>query len=456
MMSEQKFIFTKNKRGKDTLIYKDHRYNLSSKNKTGSSRWRCVMRSDCSSTITLNKQKTSYIRKSKHTCSPCGIKNKMLMALNECKVEVCETSEPVQKIFEKKFETLKQQCSSDDVEDIPNFSSVKSGLYDCRRKFLNSKKLDFKKIQDVHVPPAYGKDFLICEDGDDEKIIIFCSKQSKLLIKDSSKGFFFGDGTFACVPRVFYQLYTIHIDLYSDINTTNVIPIIYGLLPNKSQDTYTRFFKLIKENLGVVIENYKCDYEIAAMNAIQSVFPNCQLSTCYYHYNKNIWKKAKSVNLTYSADGRNLTRMASLLPLLPYNHIVNTWYDIINLTPRSDVTLAFKKYYEEQWLKLDPNILSCAYLRHRTTNSLEGWHRRVNARISKRPTFFAFVHGIKKEATHYDYIIKKSLFLPLKKNRRLRDIKFDKELNNLLQQLEEKEISCIDYLKKIIYKKLKY
>jgi hypothetical protein len=452
-MDSLQFHFTKNKRGKETLLQDEYRYNLSACNKNGTSRWRCVRRDVCSSTITLNKEKTAIMKMPTHTCSPRKIDNEVLLTLNACKEEVCNNFEPVQKIYEKHFERLKNNCTSDDVEDIPHFSSIKDSLFAARKTYLQTKKLNFKKIEDVCVPQRLGEGFFICEDGVTDKIIIFCSKIARKIIKSvDTKKMYFGDGTFRCVPTVFYQLYTLHLDLCSNETVTNVIPVIYALLPNKSEATYERFFKLVKDKLGAVIENFKCDHEIAVMNAVQTVFPNCQLTTCFYHFNKNIWKKAKTLKLTGTSDGRKMARMTALLPLLPHDRIFNTWCELLELVPATDEAVLFKKYFEKQWIsKSDPKILSCAYERHRTTNAVEGWHRRLNARIIKRPTFFAFVAGLKKEATHCDFIIKSSMFRALpKRNRRLRDIHFDKKLRHLLQELEKDTFSNINFLKEII------
>ena len=47
-------------------------------------------------------------------------------------------------------------------------------------------------------------------------------------------------------------------------------------------------------------EKYKTDYELAAMTAITSIFPNVNLKGCYYHYTKAVWEKAKNLEITKS------------------------------------------------------------------------------------------------------------------------------------------------------------
>lgn len=99
-----------------------------------------------------------------------------------------------------------------------------------------------------------------------------------------------------------------------------------------------------------------------------------------------------SFQLNRTSEGRNVTRMAAMIPLLPANLIPAAWSHILDKSPRNDGMKRFRRYSERQWYpKFSPNILSCAGQRHRTTNSLEGWHRRINGRIPKNPNFYYFI-----------------------------------------------------------------
>lgn len=46
----------------------------------------------------------------------------------------------------------------------------------------------------------------------------------------------FADGTFKTSPLIFSQVYTIHVLIKENI----IIPTIYALLPNKTEETYIR------------------------------------------------------------------------------------------------------------------------------------------------------------------------------------------------------------------------
>ncbi len=82
----------------------------------------------------------------------------------------------------------------------------------------------------------------------------------------------YSDGTSYSVPRIFLQLYTIH-GFYKG----ETVSFIYALLPNKTYETYLRFFRIL-QNKAVEFNSvfsptkFLIDYELAAKNAITTVF----------------------------------------------------------------------------------------------------------------------------------------------------------------------------------------
>lgn len=67
----------------------------------------------------------------------------------------------------------------------------------------------------------------------------------------------------------------------------------------------------------------------------------------------------------------------------------------------------FLNYFKRQWYPRLPA--------QRTTNALEGWHRRVNGIIPPTPNLFHFIFKLHKEAKHADSRIQFTLFYKLKK-----------------------------------------
>lgn len=86
------------------------------------------------------------------------------------------------------------------------------------------------------------------------------------------------------------------VDIESCTKSTQVVPCLFALLPNKCQDTYERLFKMVKDYFEIDIKHFKCKFEISQQNAIQVVFPNSEVSGCYYNFNAAVWGKSDKYN----------------------------------------------------------------------------------------------------------------------------------------------------------------
>lgn len=92
----------------------------------------------------------------------------------------------------------------------------------------------------------------------------------------------FIDGTFYSCTKFYTQLYTLH----ANVNGT-MFPLVCGLLPNKSETTYTRFFALLKDAVRdqqsvLTPEHRLLDFEIAARNAVHTNFPETTIKCSAY------------------------------------------------------------------------------------------------------------------------------------------------------------------------------
>lgn len=443
----------KNQKGGCLMIRGNgHRYTKNKTNANGTTLWRCVNRI-CSASATLDKDNQNILRESAHVCEPSMVVNEVVKKREELKRAVCEDLGPVPKIVEDVMKKLRKD-SKKDADLIPTFNTMKDSLYRARKRFLNTDLLAHDTTQSITIPEVLAKHFLVCEDGDQEKNIVFSTKTARNIIKGSS-GSFFADGTFKVTPKPFYQFYVLHLDLNSDKKTTNIIPVIYVLLPNKTEQTYNRLFSIIKQNFEIDIKNFKCDYEIAQMNAVSNIFPNAKISGCYYHFNHAVWKYSKKIKLNSTSEGRNVTRMVAMFPLLPESYISVAWRHILDNAPNSQEMTRFRRYFETQWFpKLPASILSCAGQRHRTTNCLEGWHRRINGRMGKSHSLYDFLFKLRKEAKFWDQRISDSLFKKMRNKRRLRDVTFDKKYERYLNLLENNILDLPSFFRKIIYLRL--
>ena len=88
-----------------------------------------------------------------------------------------------------------------------------------------------------------GNQFLLAKDGAGaNRLMVFATTDNlKKLVEANT---LYVDGTFHTCPRVFYQIFTVHVE---QIGWR--VPLVYCLLPNKRQETYERVFQLLEQEV---------------------------------------------------------------------------------------------------------------------------------------------------------------------------------------------------------------
>ncbi len=120
---------------------------------------------------------------------------------------------------------------------LPTFQSIRPSLYRSRRKRLPCMP---RSRVDVHFEGEWtqtidSKRFLLAEDGDDDKNVIFATDDNLKLLAEAESVFV--DGTFHTCPEVFYQIFTVHA-----FKSGQQFPLAYCLLPGNSREAYQRTF----------------------------------------------------------------------------------------------------------------------------------------------------------------------------------------------------------------------
>lgn len=324
------------------------------------------------------------------------------MLLQRIKEKIIEPNFPaVPTIYNKAMAEMNNSDVSNIVQ-LPQFNNIKSSLYRHRNKTAELPKISCCEAEEVEIPARYQEFLMADYRHEGVRIIIFCSKKSRELIKKVKD--FFSDGTFKSCPACFKQMYVIHGDLGSDREATNIVPLMYCLMNKMTCKAYTTLFDIIKSQISEWEPlQFKTDFENAAIKAIKKSFPNTAISGCYYHYNKSIWKKAKQLGLTQRSEKirRREIELSAVLPLLPRTELLNGWKYITRHETQDHQLLKFRSYMKKQWIKSDSlEILSVYGQRHRTNNFLEGWHNKLNKAMGKKnPNIMHFLNIIEEDAS---------------------------------------------------------
>jgi hypothetical protein len=141
---------------------------------------------------------------------------------------------------------------------MPSQTAIKQRVTRKRKKnkIQIKEPVDLKSlvVTDQYKKTYRGKLFLIDDSKDDNRVLLFSTDDNLNLL--SKHRDWLGDGTSKILPLLFLQLYTILVEINNFI-----IPLAFGLLPNKTQKTYLKFFSLLKKRLTSYPNSINVDFE---------------------------------------------------------------------------------------------------------------------------------------------------------------------------------------------------
>lgn len=159
-------------------------------------------------------------------------------------------------------------ASQGTIGALPPVMNMKRNIANYRKKINEWPALP-KKREDIDLTGMCttkgGDDFLLYDSGpgDSNRMIVFGTQENLARLKSCKR--WFADGTFKTVPKLFYQLYTVH-----GCRKDKTYPLIYALLPNKQRKTY---LKLLRELKRLRPDLNPCsissDFETAAIKAFK-------------------------------------------------------------------------------------------------------------------------------------------------------------------------------------------
>ncbi|CAK1591836.1 unnamed protein product [Parnassius mnemosyne] len=237
----------KRRRGR-VLMLNGYQYYKLKVYKDASVIWRCAQykKNKCTGSVTIRDKKEVKATPNIITCAQDFAKNEIDLKFYECKKKISEDSISVTRVYKNAVSSL-ENAGNNFINKLPKFGDVKSTLYRYRNE-LGVEKLYHKTYADVEVPFKFDS-FLLADyfRDDGARILVFKSRHARKTMAEKQQ--YLSDGTFEITPLPFLQLYTIHCDLDSSQQTTNIIPVIYAFLPDKRTETYVTLLQLIKSQI---------------------------------------------------------------------------------------------------------------------------------------------------------------------------------------------------------------
>uniref|UniRef100_A0A915DBI7 MULE transposase domain-containing protein n=1 Tax=Ditylenchus dipsaci TaxID=166011 RepID=A0A915DBI7_9BILA len=185
--------------------------------------------------------------------------------------------------------------------------------------------VEARRVEDVQIPAA-SQGFR-AQIADPERVLLFGRERN--INWSAEMKIVYMDGTFSITPHPFAQVYVVLAERSARVENGGkwVFPVLYALLKNKSRPTYVKLFKMIREVWPQFRPaSFSVDFELAAIQALQEVFPQSIIAGCFYHLMRNFKKCLSNNNLVvryrdpeFSIQARMIMSLAFVPPLDVWN-----------------------------------------------------------------------------------------------------------------------------------------
>lgn len=463
--------FVLSQRGQRQLIYNNYIYSEHGKGKN-IVHWRCIyyQSKHCQAKIhTTSNKKCGQVLESnkKNESEHCHIMEKSEIEAYKIKSKIrkmaSKTSEKPMNIVAKATSNVSETTSA----TLPLNKSLCRNIQRERVRVLGGPTLP-KSIAELVVPEMFkktlrGDKFFYCDHNENGNRTLMFTTEENLRILNKCR-ILQGDGTFETVPEIFKQLYTIH-GQYKG----NLVPLVYILTTDQSEESYTFVLKYLHKlkpelNPSLLI----IDFEISFINAFRTVFPECDIHGCYFHFCQCIWRCIQRSGLqelyqndeNFSLQIRHLLALSFVKP-----DDVKVYYDLLlksdYFVQNKDLLSPVLSYFEPNWVirkkrrHTSPrfsielwNCYNCVINNDpRTNNGIEGWHNGFSAKLNvAHASIWKFLNAIQLEQSLTENKLTDIAAKKIVNKKSKKAIELDRRLFDIVSEYDQDRLN---YLKSI-------
>ena len=208
-----------------------------------------------------------------------------------------------------------------------------------------------------------------------------------------------------------------HAEIHNEVH-----PLVFIMLPNKTEETYFRMFSALIEciefkGMTTNVTDASIDFELAARNAVLRAIGNISLHFCYFHFCQTTWRKLQQLGLAtlYNTNDEFslLSRKVNALAFLPVDDVTKGLEILQKSAPNQ--ALPFMEYFKNTFVlgtfrkngaRSKPLFSPCEWNVYnqvlngsaRTTNAVEAWHRRFGVLVRSKSNICTVIDAMRKEA----------------------------------------------------------
>ena len=425
--------------------------------------WRCENKNECKARIhTSNNEVIKEKNEHSHGASAASVEVAAIKTSVKRRAEECQDQPSA--VINSCTENISQAAQG----ALPSADLMRQ-MVKRRRKQLDLAPPNPVHICELVIPDEYKyymtsngecENFLIADSGQsDDRILIFGRQSWTVFLTDSDV--WYADGTFKLAPPLFTQVYVILARRHGGVH-----PVLYALLPNKRRTTYVRMFQMLQDTIpGLQPTSISCDFEQAAISAMEECFPGVIIQGCFFHLAHNVHKHLKQIGLQVlynnNSDFALSAKMITALCFVPVPHLDHyidalseelplELHSLLNWFEDNYVGRPMRRgngrrpplFPPEMWNQYDRTIAGS----DRTNNHAEAAHRKIYAELGvNHPIIWKFIDGLRKIQKSRDVYYEQLVAGHAPRQKLLKYVKADERILNIVRLFHEKE--PLEYLR---------
>lgn len=340
--------------------------------------------------------------------------------------------------------------SSGVLSQLPVREALSKAMRRERRKNLppNPRSLaELGRVPTMYAKTLLGEQFLLYDsladeeedededysDSDSEerderdRVLVFATARNIEVLCKSR--IWFVDGTFKTSPGIFTQVFTVMGLCQRSASNENVaLPLLYAFLSRKTEEQYTTVLRALRNAVTKYRVQGPClpdrimsDFEKGLINACNNVFPEAQVSGCFFHLGQSVYRRLQEEGLQaqYNDEDRRLkryTHMLLSLAFVPVDDVSDTLTMLKAEWRDEDDFIPMMKYFEKVYVSGVPGrgrrravavryppalwnqYVAATTKDHRTNNVSESWHNRFQVVVGKHhPDIYSALKELQRE-----------------------------------------------------------
>lgn len=423
--------------------------------KCGNFSFRCTNKK-CKAIATLNPQCTSIINhKNEHNHSEYSEN-----AVHKDIIRSSVKRKAVEEMHTQPSKIIRRELllKSDYNLNHGDMHLLRNSMYATRKKHfpklpntVNEAVLQLKEFQ------VKFKDEQFLYFSDDNSVVLFTCSTNLSALCDAPH--VFGDGTFSYCPKLFTQLYTIHI-----YQNYFYVPVVFCFLEDKHTSTYTTMWEKLQNfcthilDRQLIIKEFHVDFEKSAHSSILNVFPQCKIVCCTFHLAQSWFRRIQKSSKLLQEYKNNNSEVGKWLkyffglPYLPSDEIEIAFSNLIAIAPPDG--FYFSDYVFSSYILPNSNFNPSLWAGKpddlpRTTNGAEAFHRHFNNQFyNPHPHVYQVIDVILNIQSETDLKLN-SIKMNINNYRRKEMLQTIEYMKNLWTKYTNNEIDQLNYLEQM-------